>query len=441
MPIQILAVGGYGEVGKNMTAVQVDDDIVIFDMGLHLPNYIKYTEEELGEVVRLSAEELRNARAIPDDRTLQKLTGKVVAIVAGHAHLDHIGAIPYLAAKYDVPIICTPYTAAVLRAILKDERIKLPNKIIELEPDTSMKLSKKVELEFINITHSVPQSVISMLSTRHGRIAYTCDFKLDNSPTIGKKPSYEALRKAGKEGVLVAIFDSLYAHEHRKTPSEAVARELLKDVLLGIDSRGKAIVITTFSSHIARLKAIVELARKLGRKPVFLGRSLAKYVFAAEEVGLVRFSDEVEIAKYAAQTRKKLLHVVKMGKEKYLLVVTGHQGEPKSTLAKMVRGALPFKWTQGDFVIFSSNVIPAQPNLTYRKQIEDELKALGVRVFTNVHVSGHAAREDMRDLIGLLKPEHLIPAHCEPRGLSAFIELAKEMGYEADKTVHILKLG
>ena len=444
MPIEIFAVGGYGEVGKNMTAVKIDEEIVIFDMGLHLPNYIRYTEEEGEDVVKTSGDALRRVHAVPDDRQIEKLLekkGKVIAIIPTHAHLDHIGAIPYLAAKYNAPIICTPFTAAVINSILRDEKIKIPNKIVVLNPNSSTKLGKRMTLDFINITHSTPQTVVALLKTRHGNILYANDFKLDNNPLLGKKPNYDALRAAGEEGITVAIMDTLYAYDARKTPSEAVAREMLRDVMLGVDSRKKAIIITTFSSHIARLKSIIEFGKQLKRKIVFLGRSLAKYSFAAEDADIAYFSKEADIAKYGKQSREKLSRVMKDGKDKYLLVVTGHQGEPKSTLSRMVAGTLPFEFSPEDHVIFSSSIIPTSINREMRGRMEEELKRKGVRLFTDIHVSGHASREDLRDFVNMTKPEHLIPAHSERKSIDAFIQLAEEMGYEKGKSVHPMLSG
>ena len=169
--IEIRAIGGYGEVGKNMTAVRVDDEVVIFDMGIHLPNYIKYTEEEREDVTKLSAKALQNVEAIPDDSQIKDWRHDVQAIIPSHAHLDHIGAIPYLAKKYDAPVICTPFTAAVLKTILKDEKIDLPNDIRTLPPNGQIKISQKLKVEFVNITHSTAQAVAVALHTPYGVVS------------------------------------------------------------------------------------------------------------------------------------------------------------------------------------------------------------------------------------------------------------------------------
>jgi len=436
--IEIRTIGGYGEVGKNMTAVRVDDEVVIFDMGLHLPNYIRFTEEEGENVVKVSKKALMKVEAIPDDTFINDWAKLVKAIVPSHAHLDHVGAIPYMASRYNCPVVCTPFTAAVIRAILKDERIKIRNPIKILNPNAELEISKNLKIEFINITHSTPQVVMIALHTKYGVILYCNDFKLDNNPTLGKKPNYDALKKAGKKGVLVAIVDSLYCGDRVKTPSELVAKEMLKDVLLGVHSKGQAVIVTTFSSHIARLKSICQYAKQLNRKVVFLGRSLSKYINAAKNAQVVDLSKEGEVIGFARQIKKKLSQIEKKGVHKYLIVCTGHQGEPKSVLSKMVKGVFPFHFGPEDHAVFSCKTIPTPINVKLRAALEKELKQKGIRIFKDIHVSGHGGYEDIRDLLRMTSPNHVISAHAEKEGIAAFVELARELGYKR-KFIHPFK--
>lgn len=429
MAVEIYTIGGYNEVGKNMTAVKVDDEVVIFDMGLHLPNYIRLTEER-EDVFAASTKELKHARAIPNDDFIKDLRKDVKAIIPSHAHLDHVGAIPYLADKYNAPILATPFTAAVLRAILKDEKINIRNEIKVLSPNSIYKISKNLKIEFINVTHSTPQASMVALHTKYGIILYANDFKFDNHPVLGKKPNYDALKRLGKDGILLMIVDSLYAYSASKTPSENVAKEMLRDVMLGVDSKGKAVIVTTFSSHLARLKSIVEFGKQMNRKIVFLGRSLRKYINAGEEAKLVNFSKDADIVGFGKKIKQKLMKIQAKGVHKYLLVVTGHQGEPKATLSKMARGDFPFKFKPEDHIVFSCSVIPTEINKTQRAELEGRLRHLGVRIFTDIHVSGHAAREDLRDFINMTKPTNIMPAHAERQTVNAMIELCHEMGYK-----------
>ena len=438
--IEIYAVGGYDEVGKNCTMIRVDDEAIIIDMGLHLPNYISYTEEEGEDVRKFTAKELKQAGAIPDDSKIKEYKNIVKAIIPTHGHLDHIGAIPYLSNHYGCPIYGTPFTCAVLRRILKDEKISIRSQINVVNVNSTHKISKNITVQFISATHSIPHATMIAVHTPYGTVLYTNDFKFDKTPTIGKKPNYQALEKLGEKGVLAVVVDALYSDHDIKTPSEAVAKEMLKEVMLGVNSKDKAMIVTTFSSHIARLKSIVEFGKLMNRKILFLGRSLAKYSKAAADVGLYDFDKEVDIVGGGKRVKAALSKIQKKKRDNYLLVVTGHQGEPKAVLSKMANKILPFEFQKEDHVIFSCKIIPTEINEEYREKLENQLKTYGVRIFKRIHVSGHAAREDLRDLINMIKPKHIIPAHANPGKSDALIDLAKEMGY-TDKQIHHLKNG
>ena len=439
--IEICAVGGYDEIGKNMTAVKYGDEVVVIDMGLYLDSYIKYTEEAGDDIIEISSKELAKVGAIPNDSVIKDWRSKVKAIIPTHAHLDHVGALTFLSNKYNAPILCTPFTSEVIKAISQDEKIKLKNEIKVLNVNSIYYISDKIKIEFINMTHSTPQTVMVAVHTPDGILLYANDFKFDNYPTLGKKPNYAKLEELGKKGVKVLICDCTRARQPIKTPSELVAREMLRDVMLGVDSRNKAVIVTTFASHLARLKSIIEFGKQMNRKIVFLGRSLAKYTEAGEKANLINFSKEVEIVKFGKQIKKRLTKMKKEDKEKYLLVVTGHQGEPKSTLSKMVNGEIPFKFGTEDHVIFSCTVIPSEVNKKNRAELEKRLREQGVRIFRDIHASGHASREDLRDLINLVTPKHIIPAHGETEMKEALIDLAIEKGYKKGETVHIVHDG
>ena len=435
--IEICTVGGYNEVGKNMTAVNVDGEVVIFDMGIHLESYIKYTEDE--DIIKVEPSELIKVGAIPDITKIEKWKNNVKEIIPTHAHLDHLGAVPYLSNNYDALILGTPFTIAVLKTILRDEGIIIKNKIRKLTPNSVFQLSKNLKVEFINMTHSTPQTVMAALHTKYGIILYANDFKFDRFPTLGEKPNCKRLKELGKKGVLCLILDSTYSQSYTKTPSESVAKEMLRDVLLGTGNRGKAVFVTTFSSHIARLRSIVECGQKMNRKVVFLGRSLSKYCKASESIGIAKFSD-VEIVKYRNDIKRTLAKMRKRGISKYLVVLTGHQGEPKAALSRIANGELGFNFEPDDHVIFSCKTIPTPTNIENRRVLEEKLKKQHVRIFTDIHVSGHAAREDSRDLIELARPRHIIPAHGEHKMTSAMADLALEMGYKP-KNIHVMRDG
>ena len=274
------------------------------------------------------------------------------------------------------------------------------------------------------------------LHTPEGIVLYANDFKFDDNPILGKKPNYEKLKEIGKEGVKVMIVDSLYSGDERKTASEKVARALLEDVMLGTDNKDAALFVTTFSSHIARLKSITEFGKILNRETIFLGRSLNKYVGAAARVDLCPFKDEVYMASYRNQLEKKLKQINK-NRSQYMVVCTGHQGEPGSILDRLARNKLPFEFRKEDHVLFSSSVIPTPVNIENREKLDTRLKKKGIRLFNNLHVSGHAGREDLRDFIKMVSPEHIIPAHGDHRKIAPMVSLSEEMGYKP-KNIHLL---
>ena len=439
--MKIYGIRGFNEVGKNMTAVDLGDDVILFDCGLFLPPIVELEEAEKV----YNEKKLRSIGAVPDDTILDKLDlrRKVRAIIPSHAHLDHIGAIPFLAHRYNADIIGTPFTIEVLKTLLEDEKINLRNNLRTIQPNSFCYVNgkrKKYKVDFINITHSTLQTSMIALHTDEGVVLYSNDFKFDNSPILGKKPNYEKLKEIAGEGVKALIVDSLYSGDNRKTASEKVARTLLEDVLLTTNNENVGLFVTTFSSHIARLKSIVEFGQQLNRKIVFLGRSLNKYVGAASRIDMCPFKKEIELASFRKQLEKKL-EIINKARGKCLAVCTGHQGEPGSILDRIVKNKLPFQFQSQDHVIFSSSVIPTKINIENREKLDSHLRKRGVRLFNNIHVSGHAGREDLRDFINMISPENIIPAHGDHAKIAPMVELAEELGYKNKKNVHLINDG
>ena len=441
MQIKFCPVGGYNEVGKNMTAVKAGDDTVILDMGFHLPSLVKY--DEAGHSRRsLSNDQMRKLGIIPDNTVINSWKSSVKAIACSHAHFDHVGAVPYLSNEYKAPILGTPFTTEFLNIMARDEDMQLNNPIKKVNTGSKYRVSKDLEIEFITTTHSVPQAAMVALHTKKGVILYTNDFKFDNHPIIGKKPDYSRLKELGEKRVLGVVVDSLYSGSHQKTPSEKIARELLRDVMLGSENQDNPMIVTCFSSNIARLKSIVEFGKKLNRKIVFLGRSLVKYTNTAKATGLIDFSKEgAEIIGYSEKIKKKFARMDKEGVEKYLVVCTGGQGEQNSVLNKMINGVYKFNFCAEDSMIFSNRTIPVSPNIENRERMEKNLEKHGVRLFKDIHVSGHASREDIRDLIKMLNPEHIIPGHGHKKIVQPMEDLALDMGFKSGKDVHMCRNG
>jgi ribonuclease J len=438
--MKVHTVGGYNEVGKNMTALEVGEDVLLFDAGLFLPAIVGVAERE-----KIPTEKgMRSLGALPDDIYLDKnnLSEKVRALLISHAHLDHVGGVPYVAPRYHANVLGTPFTTEVLKVLMKDSGQVIPNKIISVKMNGSyyVKGSQDYKVEFLNMTHSTIQSAIIAVHTKEGIVLYANDYKLDNSPVFGEKPNYARLKELAKIGVKVLIVDCLYAPDDRKTPSEKIARSLLEDVLFTTDNHNAGIIITTFSSHIARLKSIVEFGQRLGREVVFAGRSLAKYVTAARNIGQAPFLGKVKIVTYKKQLEKTLKRI-NANKKQYVLVCTGHQGEPGSILERIANGQLPLKLGSEDHIIFSSKTIPTPINEANRNELEKKLRKFQPRIFDNIHVSGHGGREDLRDLIKITQPQHIIPSHGDLKKLTAGASLAQEMGYKLGETVHLMQNG
>ena len=390
--------------------------------------------------VDIDPKALMKAGAVPDVSAISDWKDKVKMILPTHAHLDHVGALPYIANAFKAPIMCTPFTSEVLKGILTEDKIKLNSRIKSMSANSFSQVSSNVKVEFVHVTHSTPHTVMIALHTKYGIVLYANDFKFDLFPTLGKKPNFKRLEEIGKQKVLALICDSTYAADARKMPSESVAKQMLREVMLGIDSKNKHVVVTTFSSHIARLNSIIEFGQKMNRKIVFMGRSMAKYIRAAEQTGIAKFTNKADVVKYSGQIKRHLKKIAK-DRGKYLMVVTGHQGEPKSVLAKLMNNELKFNFFPEDHIIFSCRTIPTPTNIENRKKLEADLRSFNVRLFKDIHTSGHAAREDLRDLINIVKPQHIIPAHGEFAMTSALADLAVEMGYKKGQNVHLMHNG
>lgn len=434
MTIEIIPLGGFSEVGRNCCAVRIDDEVVILDLGLMLDKYIEFTDSD--EIMEISPKRLTEAGAIPDIGMLGELRKHVVGICVSHGHLDHVGAIPYLANKLDADIHATPMTCEVIRNLTVRDDKPLRNRIVEHQPNTRFKLTRKIDIEFVYLTHSIPQTVAIIIHSKEGKVAYLNDFKLDMSPTLGGLTNTKRLQELA--GVDVMILDSLYADVQGKAKSEKIAQQMLFDQVVGTDLKGKTLIITTFSSHIARLKSIVELGKKINRKVLFFGRSMDKYITAAANAGVYDLRKEAHLIPY----RAKVDEFFKGHKDlsKYILVMTGHQGEPKATLTRtFTKGLLRLR--PDDVVVFSSTTIPVNVCIENRSKLEEALRQKHVRLFTDVHVSGHGAKEEMRDVIKMMKPKNVIPVHGEMKQLGALKEMCvKDLGYDPRK-VHILYNG
>ncbi|MGI6357999.1 MAG: ribonuclease J [Bacillota bacterium] len=399
--VQIIPLGGIGEIGKNMFVVQCREDIMIIDAGL------KFPEDEM----------LGIDFVIPNISYLVENQKKVRGIVLTHGHEDHIGAIPFILKQISLPIYGSRLTLGILKGKLEEHGLQAD--LHEVRAGDEVKLGKNFKVGFIANNHSVPDGLAMAVETPLGVILHSGDFKLDQTPVDGRITDYRALVDYGRKGVLALLCDSTNAHRPGYTPSERVVGRTFDAIFNQTRDR---IFIATFASNIHRIQQALDVAMQYGRKVAVVGRSMVNNVRVARELGYLNFPEEIlvepdEINRYPAH--------------KVLILTTGSQGEPLSGLARMAnQNHNKLSIVPGDTVILSSTPVPGNEKLVNR--VIDGLSRAGALVISqgtaDVHVSGHASQEELKLLLNLVQPKYAIPVHGEYRHMSAFARLAKEVG-------------
>ncbi len=421
--MKIIAVGGYEAVGRNMTGVSVGKETVALDNGIRLDTLQMY-DREISMLQAKKPEYLARMDVLPRADRLKD----VVAQVISHGHLDHIGGLPFNRPR--APIISTPYTVEM------GKREYRGGDFSSIGYGEVSEVSSNFSVELVEVTHSIPYSSFVVLHTPEGDVVYASDFRFDNNSIIART-DYKRLRELGRGNVKALIVESTRSRVNGKTPSEALVRQELKDVMEFIDSG--LIIATTFSTHIERIQSILDEVVKVGRIPLIVGRSLVKNIELARRFGLLELPSN---AKLLATPKAIKAALAELGdRDKYFLLVTGHQGEPDSVLSKMTDGRFQVKLQKNDSVLFCTDIIPTPLNYATRHVLETKLKSFGVNIFEGIHVSGHASREDHRHLLKLLKPDHIIPCHGSMDMRSDYLVLAAEEGYEVNNQIHLLMNG
>ncbi|GAA0655398.1 RNase J family beta-CASP ribonuclease [Salarchaeum japonicum] len=437
MEIEIATIGGYEEVGRQMTAVRAGDDVVVFDMGLNLSQVLIHDNVETEQMHSL---DLIDMGAIPDDRVMSELEGDVQAIVPTHGHLDHIGALSKLAHRYNAPIVASPFTLELVKdEIESEQKFGVENDLVEMEAGETMPIGERCELEFVHVTHSIIDAINPVLHTPEGAIVYGLDKRLDHDPVLEDPIDMKRFREIGREdeGVLAYIEDTTNAGRKGRTASESVARRELQDTIHSMEDYDGGIVATTFSSHVSRVSSIIEFAQEIGREPILLGRSMERYSGTAERMGRVNFPDNLGMFGHRKSVDRAFKRIMNEGKENFLPIVTGHQGEPRAMLTRMGRGETPYDIESGDKVIFSARVIPEPTNEGQRYQSEQLLRMQGARIYDDIHVSGHLREEGHYEMLNALQPQHVIPAHHDLEHFGKYARLAKSEGYEIGRDLHL----
>lgn len=400
--VKIIPLGGIDEIGKNMTAIEYKDEIIVIDCGLKFPE-----DEMLGVDI-----------VIPDVNFLLKNKEKVKGFFITHGHEDHIGALPYILKQINIPVYATRLTLGLIEIKLREHKLFDIVKLNTVKPRDVIKL-KDMEVEFIKTNHSIADASAIAIHTPVGTIVHTGDFKVDLTPVDGDVIDLARFAQLGEQGVLVLMADSTNVERQGYTFSESTIGQNFERIFLGAKGR---ILVATFSSNIHRLQQIAQAAIKLGRKCVFSGRSMENVVAVARELGYLNIEDKHIIS---------IDEVSRFRDDQLCIMTTGSQGEPMSALTRMAMGEhRKITLKPGDMVILSSHPIPGNEksvsrtiNLLYKMGAEVIYEAK-----EDVHVSGHACQEELKLMQALTKPKYFIPVHGEYRHLKVHSELAQKMG-------------
>ena len=401
--VRVIPLGGVGEIGKNMMAIEQGDDIVVVDSGLMFPD-----EEMLGIDL-----------VIPDITYLVQRKHKIRGILITHAHEDHIGALPYVLRELgDLPLYGTKLTLGLIRTKLKEHKLAERTTYREITPGTPFRVGV-FSCDSYNVCHSIPDAVGMTIETARGTIVHSGDWKFDHTPVDGRQTDFARLAEIAAKGVLLLLSDSTRAEVPGYTPSERHVGELLDAIFARASGR---VITTTFASNISRIKQIVEIAAAWGRKTAIIGRSMENYTRTAKELGYLDFPDGAIVQ--AGDIGKHPDHEI-------CIITTGSQGEPTSALSRMALGDhRHVAVKEGDTVVMSSNPIPGNEELVSRTI--DNLFKLGADVVYDVsnrpHVSGHASQEELKLLLNILRPEHFVPIHGEYRMLVRHAKMAVDVG-------------
>ncbi len=403
--LRIIPLGGLSEIGKNLTVVEYENDIIIIDCGLAFP------DEDMPGVDLV----------IPDVSYLEANADKIRGMVLTHGHEDHIGAIPYVLRQIDTPIYGTRLTLGIIKNKLEEHSLPFQPRLNCVNSGDTVKLGV-FSVEFIHVNHSIADACCLAISTPLGTIVHSGDFKLDITPIDGEMMDITRLGEIGRKGVLLLLCESTNAERPGNTPSEKKVGRSLENIFT--TNADKRIVIATFSSNVHRVQQIIDVSARHGRKVAITGRSMLNIVGAAVELGYMNVPDGVLI---------DINEIKRFKPEEITLVTTGSQGEPMSALYRMAFSEHS-QITLGarDLVVLSSSPIPGNEKLVGR--IINELTKNGVSVLhdavVEVHVSGHACQEELKLLQALTKPKYFMPVHGEHRHLAANRELALDMGMD-----------
>lgn len=407
--VKIIPLGGVNEIGKNLTAIEYKNDIVVIDCGLKFPD-----EDMFGIDL-----------VIPDITYLIKNKEKVSGIFLTHGHEDHIGALPYVLKQLNVPVYGTKLTLGIVETKLKEHGLLSSTEIIRVKPRDVIRLNS-VSVEFIKTNHSIADSVAIAVHTPLGVVLHTGDFKIDYTPIDGELMDFARFAELGKKGVLAMMADSTNVEKQGYTKSERIVGESLTRIFGKTKGR---IIIATFASNIHRIQQIIDAATVYGRKVAVSGRSMENIINVAIELGYIEVAENTLVPIDA---------INKYNNDQIVIITTGSQGEPMSALSRMASAEhKKVNIVEGDTIIISATPIPGNEKLV--SKIVNQLFKKGAEVIygssENIHVSGHACQEELKLMQTLIKPKNFIPVHGEYRHLKQHGELAIKLGLNPKNVV------
>ena len=408
--LKVSFIGGVGEIGKNMTALECDDEIIVIDCGSSFPG---------GDMPGIDL-------VIPDVSYLIANREKVKGIVLTHGHEDHIGALPYVLKDLNVPVFGTKLTLALVDNKLREQKLDGISLNV-VKPGSVISLGTKFKVEFVNVSHSIAGSCALAVTTPIGLVFHTGDFKVDYTPIDGNVINLKRIAEIGGKGVTLLLAESTNVEREGSSMSEAKVGESIAHILN--ENQDRRIFIATFASNIHRLQQIVDLAKKFKRKVAFAGRSMVNVVECATKIGELKLDSScvVDIDMIDKEEDKKLI-----------IITTGSQGEPMSALTRIAAGEFPkIQLGYNDTVIISASPIPGNEKMVYN--VVNNIYQHGARAIyerlAEVHASGHACQDELKLIHALIKPKYFIPVHGERRHLQKHAELAVKMGTPANNII------
>ena len=403
--VKVSFLGGLNEIGKNITLIECEGDMIIIDCGMAFPD---------GDMLGVDL-------VIPDFTYIEQNFDKVKGIVLTHGHEDHIGGLPYLLSLVNIPIYGTPLTLGLVGNKLKEHSLFNKAKLNVVNAGDTIRLGC-MEVKFIHVNHSIPDAVAFAIRTPAGTLVHTGDFKIDCTPILGDAIDFSSFAQAGDEGVLALLAESTNASRPGFTRTERLVSDSLN--MLFNNAANYRIIIATFASNVNRVQQIIDCAAKYGRKVAFSGRSMVNYMDVAKKLGYLNVPDNILI---------DLDMLDKYPREQIVLVTTGSQGEPMSALSRMAYSDhRKVVVGEGDFIIISANPIPGNEKTV--GNVVDELLKRGFKVIYesmyDVHVSGHACQEELKIIHRLVRPKFFIPVHGEQKHLRKHADLAEFLGMD-----------